>query len=407
MIRFNNLLVRYKFYLLLWGFLFLLNCQLFKKSQSFERLKNIEKYYNYSNLNKIFRFSKAKIPIPFDIKKDSIVIDKKKITTSRQCGKCHKTAYANWSKSRHKVAFTNKLYKESHRKEPHIWCVNCHAPLHEVGTGINDMRSRIQKEDGVSCIVCHVREKKIITASIPQKKPGKTYAHKYEIIPQMKEAKFCGECHQFNFPTAASARNARGIIKYTNQVMQNTLNEYLTSGFIDRSNCQDCHLQPRSRNSHLFNGGHDIELLKKSLFVSIKKIKTSDDLYKLTVYSMGIGHAFPTGDLFRTLKVRVLDNKKKVTIANFILRKDYRNFTSDEQDDEKPAKYLFKDGSILEPVGNEIASSRIFYFRYAVKLTKVLVEMHIDYLHDVSNLISTMSLKTTRPLIKKEFIAVE
>ena len=62
--------------------------------------------------------------------------------------------------------------------------------------------------------------------------------------------------------------------------------------------CQGCHM-PQGR--HVMSGAHDVELLRGALAVAV-----SDGA--LTVTSVGVGHSFPTGDVFRHLTVEVRED---------------------------------------------------------------------------------------------------
>src|SRR6185369_16156590 len=84
---------------------------------------------------------------------------------SSSCKSCHETVYKNWHVSRHRVAFTNPIYQESHARESSVWCVNCHSPMMRLGGNPQVLADRIQSEDGISCITCHVRNGKILTAT--------------------------------------------------------------------------------------------------------------------------------------------------------------------------------------------------------------------------------------------------
>ena len=87
-----------------------------------------------------------------------------RMQSSKDCAPCHETAYRNWNLSRHKVALTNELYRESHEREPSPWCVNCHAPLRLSGNEKNPYREK----EGVSCLVCPVRAGKVLVRQAPQ-----------------------------------------------------------------------------------------------------------------------------------------------------------------------------------------------------------------------------------------------
>jgi len=64
----------------------------------------------------IFRFTKGIEPVFYSVEEDSIR-DKSTgeiLQDSKSCKSCHKKVFENWYNSRHRVAFTNELYKESH-----------------------------------------------------------------------------------------------------------------------------------------------------------------------------------------------------------------------------------------------------------------------------------------------------
>ncbi|MBK7055727.1 MAG: hypothetical protein IPH52_11880 [Leptospiraceae bacterium] len=65
--------------------------------------------------------------------------------------------------------------------------------------------------------------------------------------------------------------------------------------------------------THNFPGGHNRDYLTKTFSLSLEKVSDADA--KLIVTAKRLGHAFPTGDLFRTLVIRLLD-KKGVEIKN-------------------------------------------------------------------------------------------
>jgi hypothetical protein len=61
---------------------------------------------------------------------------------------------------------------------------------------------------------------------------------------------------------------------------------------------------------HLFRGASDHALLQRSLVVDVAGLV-------LTVRSRGVGHSFPSGDLFRHMTVEALDDGAWVDVATF------------------------------------------------------------------------------------------
>jgi hypothetical protein len=96
--------------------------------------------------------------------------------------------------------------------------------------------------------------------------------------------------------------------------MQDTFGEWQQSSFAQQNvQCQDCHMPWQTTangtryRSHRFVGPSDATLLSQAAVVSVSATKTRDGQITVQVQvSPGrIGHAFPTGDLFRRLEMRV------------------------------------------------------------------------------------------------------
>ena len=79
--------------------------------------------------------------------------------------------------------------------------------------------------------------------------------------------------------------------------VQNTYQEWIDSG--SKASCQDCHMGSKG---HRFPGGHDAAFLQNSLAV---KVVATENKMNVTIQTMGVGHAFPTGDAFRRLQWRM------------------------------------------------------------------------------------------------------
>src|SRR5882757_4354139 len=43
------------------------------------------------------------------------------------CATCHAEIVAEWSTSRHALAWTNGIFQREYSEQPLAWCVNCHA----------------------------------------------------------------------------------------------------------------------------------------------------------------------------------------------------------------------------------------------------------------------------------------
>jgi hypothetical protein len=325
-----------------------------------------------------FRFSLAQKPIYYSPEKEDPPHPKTGLAmkTADDCKTCHETIYNNWSKSRHKVAFTNPLYKKSHEEEPLSWCVNCHAPLLSPEKNPNNLEDRHLSDEGIGCHVCHVRNQKILVPKLPEVQNKNTYSHQYQIINQLNSSEFCANCHQFNFPKLEKSNKT--LVVYSNLEMQNTYKEYLSTELSKHGNCQDCHLSSRSEYSHLFPGGHDAKKLEESIHIELERVGINTLLVK--IITIGIAHSFPTGDLFRTLKVNIFDTKKNF-INEIVLRKTYSNTASFSINDlNLPSRILIKDNRVPPPL-NGYSSLYQESIHIPSNISELEFELKMDYLN--------------------------
>lgn len=334
------------------------------------------------------RFSNGVNPIEYSLRKDSIW-DTKSNTfaeTNKSCESCHKQIYLNWSKSRHKEAYTNSLFQTSYQIEPMEWCLNCHAPLlGETKDSNQNQLKRIQIEDGVSCITCHVREGKILTGKIPK---SSSLAHNYKKVETMNESKFCANCHQFSFPTSQSLKKNHSF-QYSEVAMQDTYNEWLKTKSSKQKTCQSCHLASGKKDSHTFPGGHSLQLISDSFDVSASKISNNQILIK--IQSIGIGHSFPTGDLFRALRFRVYDPKHNF-LKEWIFKKEYT--TNKNPKPNEPTKTL---------IANTVFESeelKTLILQTEFNLNSIDYDFYIDYQNGLNELIHLETVKESRKVFQ-------
>lgn len=353
------------------------------------------------SLAKIFRFSNGIHPIYFDQQRDlaNNLRDSTTFKDSESCKSCHKVVFENWQNSMHRQSFTNLFYQQSHAKEPMSWCLNCHSPLLPKGENEKDHRKRILKEEGVSCIVCHVREGKILTAKKPELD---SFVHEYLETPILKTSEFCASCHQFNFPTNESLNEAvHKDFKYSNLPMQNTYNEWKESIWDNRKNCQSCHLFNKTKRSHSFPGGHDLNYLSDAFNVQLERVSKRE--FILIVYLNKTGHAFPTGDLFRALRIHVL-NEKDQLIKEWVLKKTYTS--SLDKNPESSPKSLINDFVFQPQTDKKKLSAQQFHFSLTKESTLLKYRMYIDYLNGFSHAFGDIPLENSILLFKKGTIEI-
>jgi Cytochrome c554 and c-prime len=190
---------------------------------------------------------------------------------SEACGGCHGAAFADWSGSGHASAWTSPLFRAGFKVEPRRFCVECHA-------GADAERAA----EGIGCLGCHEARSAA---------PARGHVAALRSREELRSATACKDCHEFTTPAFDD-----GAARPTSLPMQSTYSEwaaYRRAG--GGETCQGCHM-PQGR--HVMSGAHDVELLRGALAVAV-----SDGA--LTITSVGVGHSFPTGDVFRHLTVEV------------------------------------------------------------------------------------------------------
>ena len=232
---------------------------------------------------------------------------------NRLCEGCHAEIAAEWRQSFHRSAYTDRAFQRAERLEPLPFCRACHAPE------ADPLRpaSGWAKEAGVACVTCHLFGEHIVTGT--EQRSGRA-PHPVVYDPRLAGDGACKRCHEFGFPDGKARTRA--------EFMQSTPTEHARSPFADRS-CVSCHM-PRTggHRSHRFSGGHDETLLRRSLRVTAAR---SGAYVRLLLTPVGVGHALPTGDLFRRLLVEVLCADSAGRVVWRTQRYLARHFSVEEQ----------------------------------------------------------------------------
>jgi hypothetical protein len=149
---------------------------------------------------------------------------------------------------------------------------------------------------GIDCAVCHVRAGHVLG---PHGRGGDEHAALRDA--RLATSAFCGGCHQFNFPTASPGERIR---HHPGRPLQNTLMEWSQSRYADRP-CQGCHMPiagdaGKRHASHAFRTLDDPEVMARAVRVTADARRRGGVVQVTVVISPAeIGHAFPTGDMFR------------------------------------------------------------------------------------------------------------
>jgi hypothetical protein len=146
----------------------------------------------------------------------------------------------------------------------------------------------------------------------------------------MRTTAFCEGCHQFNFPGDSGA-GARAVFA-TDEPMQDTHAEWsMSTAATEGTHCQDCHMpwvataDGRRHRSHRFVGGSDLGLLREAVRVEGAAHRAgAHTVLDVTVLPGRIGHAFPTGDLFRRAELVVWPEGNEARAQTLAMAREFR-----------------------------------------------------------------------------------
>jgi len=213
------------------------------------------------------------------------------------CEGCHVEIASEWRASLHARAHTDAAYQRALAIEPLAFCQGCHAPEANPHEPVPEAAAAL----GVACVTCHVLGGDIVGAP-RERTRASTAANGSDAHPVVRDGRFgataaCSGCHEFSFPD----RGARG----RPELMQSTVSEHARSNARGAA-CSDCHMPAvegaRGRfRSHRFAGGRDAAFVTRA--VTVTAARTGPGSVRVSLTPRDIGHAFPTGDLFRRLEV--------------------------------------------------------------------------------------------------------
>jgi hypothetical protein len=216
------------------------------------------------------------------------------------CVGCHADVARSWRGSLHARAFVDDVFQRAFAIEPLPFCRDCHAPERAARKAPDPAREAL----GIACVTCHDPAGRGEVLAAPRDAGDARDAREASVRPPhavRREAAFataaaCVGCHDFPFPDVA-ARGHDGLR------MQRTAAEHVASPFADTS-CAACHM-PRDATAagwrgHGFSVAGNEALLRDALVAHA----TRDGERVVVDLAPGrVGHAFPTGDLFRRLLV--------------------------------------------------------------------------------------------------------
>lgn len=217
------------------------------------------------------------------------------------CEGCHDDIAKEWRGSLHRNAFDDDVFQEAYQIEPFAFCRGCHAPESDPDTAPTEGARAV----GVGCTTCHSQGHDVVGSRAIGASAG---SHAVVADTRMSTTDACAACHQFDFPAKKGAP------------MQNTLEEHAGSNAAGIS-CQSCHMREvddgkgKKHLSHAFSVIGDPAMIRSAAKVSAGREGSRDVV--LTLSPGAVGHAFPTGDMFRRLEVRAhaVDASGKVVLS--------------------------------------------------------------------------------------------
>jgi len=137
--------------------------------------------------------------------------DLMKYPEARRCAECHQDIFEAWKKSRHSVAWVSKNYIKDSEDRTKEKCLPCHIPT-VVVPGVKPDPRLHQRDDGIFCVPCHVRDQ-VMNGPYDLFSPP----HPTRKNDDYRLSKFCSTCHQ------------------------KTFKEWRTTG--SNQSCQSCHMK--------------------------------------------------------------------------------------------------------------------------------------------------------------------
>jgi hypothetical protein len=205
---------------------------------------------------------------------------------NRECGSCHLEIASEWARSQHHGA-ADDVFQRALSREPLRFCETCHAPEAPSSHAVKGPLGEL----GVACVTCQTPSQHAAAV------PAERLPARHPAVARASGADACRSCHEFAFPGE----------RVTTELFQATVTEHAQSVYADTS-CATCHMpQSLGRDgqhaSHAFAASRSVAAQRQAVQVTAQR--TSVTSLRLTLASRGVGHAYPTGDLFRRLALRV------------------------------------------------------------------------------------------------------
>ena len=207
---------------------------------------------------------------------------------NQRCEACHTEIAAEWRASLHHQSWNDPVFLKAYAIEPQAFCRACHVPEADPTTTPVESARRL----GVGCVTCHAPAGEIVSTNGHVADASR---HATRADTQFRTAAVCNGCHQFDFPEPQKAP------------MQGTRDEHRTSRFAS-SSCQTCHMPLSVSADGSKHHKHDFRVLGNAAMLqsalSVDAYRGTNESLHVVLSAANVGHAVPTGDMFRRLEVR-------------------------------------------------------------------------------------------------------
>ncbi len=218
------------------------------------------------------------------------------VLENRACEKCHADIAAEWRGSMHQRSQIDPAYQRAFAIEPMAFCQGCHAPEASPDGPV----SAHEADLGIGCVTCHSPSGERGAVLAGHGSSASASPHPILREPAFAADGGCAGCHEFRFPGVLDRRH-----RLAEDMMQSTALEHERSSLAQTS-CADCHMpgvggEARRHRSHAFSGARDPVAMKAAIQVTAERV--SARVMRFHLAPGRVGHAMPTGDLFRRIEV--------------------------------------------------------------------------------------------------------
>lgn len=264
------------------------------------------------------------------------------------CVRCHAPQAAEWEASQHRSAYADPDFLHAVATERGPFCRGCHAPEADPAR----VPAQAEGTIGVACVTCHVPHgsdasmlaEGTLAATTPTR--ATPAPHPVTRTAAFADVDACGGCHEFAFPRTPAL------------AMQSTLTEHAASRFA-ATPCAECHMPwvdssvgspsdgAARHRSHAFAASRDPAMLRAA--IDVQAVREPGGRVSLRLTPGRIGHAFPTGDLFRRLWVDVQAQDEDGDEVAYDARALTRHFAGPGgpiTHDDRPGATALRDGIV-------------------------------------------------------------